>query len=264
MRRERSIAMMTGLAVVAIRPVAFIQRSLLVIFLLISCYPSDGLLHQHHHQSTFNVGRKVVVSETITPKRSSVFRAKRADNNENNHKEDSSMPPAPSSMSWNEHFLQLVEFGKEHGHVRVPKRHPRGLGEWVSRQRQRKSRLHAAQIQLLDSIGFCWNASGDKQQKETEQWWQRLESVRQQVQQSPIKSLEECLTPSQLIWLRRQRNEYVDFYQLHYTKNCKLSEQQIEALNEVDPSWWKTASERKWDLHFEALQLYYKEHGEWG
>ncbi|KAG7358387.1 helicase domain protein [Nitzschia inconspicua] len=183
-------------------------------------------------------------------------------NNDVQMDETASLPSrATNTPSWNDYFLQLVEFQKVHGHVRVPKRHPSRLGEWVSRQRQRKSRLDSARIQLLDSIGFCWNAGDDKQHKEQDQWWQRFESVRYQVLQSPDMSLEECLNPSQLDWLRRQRNDYLDYYQWNYTPSCKLTSEQLDALNELDSSWWKTARERQWDVQFQALQEYRDKHG---
>lgn len=175
-----------------------------------------------------------------------------------------------ATPTWNDYFLQLVDFQNIHGHTRVPKRHPGRLGEWVSRQRQRRSRLGTSQVEMLDSIGFCWNASGDKQDKERSQWWERLESIQLQVKQQSKNgnedkedwSLEQSLTTSQLQWLRRQRNEYIDYYQYQYTTHCKLEDQQIQALNAIDPSWWKSARERRWDVQFSVLEAYRKEHGE--
>jgi Helicase associated domain len=66
---------------------------------------------------------------------------------------------------------QLLEFRKEHGHCRVPKRHVENpaLGTWVNKQRQEFKRFQSgkkpcaltpARIHLLESIGMCWDASG--------------------------------------------------------------------------------------------------------
>ena len=45
------------------------------------------------------------------------------------------------------------------------------------------------------------------------------------------------LSNSQKDWLSRQRIEYVDN---NYKPSQKLSEEQIEALNGIDPDWYKT------------------------
>jgi hypothetical protein len=194
--------------------------------------------------------------------------------------------------SWSDYFQALVKFRNECGHSHVPKRHTTTisatslqfsdtpqiessniisiqLGAWVSRQRLRKDRLHADQISLLDSIGFCWNAHGDKDQKINEQWWKRFRDIQetrhQCLQTSTLQSLpplEEGLSASQLAWLRRQRNDYVDYYQLRYTTTCKLNAEQLQALSELDPEWHMTPRERQWQTQFQALEEFQKENGQ--
>jgi Helicase associated domain len=160
-----------------------------------------------------------------------------------------SKPPS----SWMDRFQELLEFKTAHGHARVPKRYDGGLGVWVNHQRQRRHRLDEGRIVRLDAIGFCWDAAEDKVAKERQHWWERF----RQLQDSPV----EPLSPSQAEWLRRQRNEYVDFYRLRYSSSCRLDRSQIGALNELDPSWWKTAREREWDVRCQELLEYRNEHG---
>lgn len=81
-------------------------------------------------------------------------------------------------MSWMERFQELVEFKRLHGHCNVTQhdKFSRSLGNWVSKQRQRKkrgyktkySKLSQEQVDLLDKIGFEWDRSNwaQKNQKE--------------------------------------------------------------------------------------------------
>lgn len=77
-----------------------------------------------------------------------------------------------------ERFQELVEFKRLHGHCNVTQhdKFSRSLGNWVSKQRQRKkrgyktkySKLSQEQVDLLDKIGFEWDRSNwaQKNQKE--------------------------------------------------------------------------------------------------
>eukprot|EP00934_Nitzschia_sp_Nitz4_P001966 Nitzschia sp. Nitz4//scaffold107_size73032//27795//30897//NITZ4_005759-RA/size73032-augustus-gene-0.100-mRNA-1//-1//CDS//3329532590//1966//frame0 len=101
-------------------------------------------------------------------------------NNRNSfyHKES---PPKKvhHNEQWQEMFLRLVEYKKEHGHCLVPKRYARDpkLGTWVETQRvqyKRLPRVWDAQLQMevaepnkrltserlhkLEDLGFCWSA----------------------------------------------------------------------------------------------------------
>jgi len=163
-------------------------------------------------------------------------------------------------VSWDVHYQRLVEFRKLHGHTLVPKRSS-SLGVWVDKQRQRKDRLNKERIRLLNEIGFCWTVPHE--QAKCVAWWNRLRDVQQTLirhqeqQEQPLDSqplsFDALLTPSQLVWLRRQRVNY---------EESKLDQRQIDALNELHPGWWKTARERQWDLQYQELQKYKQKHGE--
>jgi Helicase associated domain len=69
---------------------------------------------------------------------------------------------------WNEHFRDLLEFQKEHGHFAVPANYlpnPK-LGTWVHHQRRQYKRyregclspLTPERIELLESVGFSWDS----------------------------------------------------------------------------------------------------------
>jgi hypothetical protein len=62
---------------------------------------------------------------------------------------------------WDEGFMHLEAFAKEHGHCRVPSSHVTAdgyrLGRWVSAQRQREQGMPAERRARLDALGFVWD-----------------------------------------------------------------------------------------------------------
>jgi len=193
-------------------------------------------------------------------------------------------PSAAASANFENRFRELLEFREINGHTRVPRRHGQ-LGDWVNKLRQRKYQLDEQRLDRLNEIGFCWDASDDKRRKEREKWWERLESLSKSQQQNVYRQAEagsekftpvdassslgvihqqssvlsiDILTGPQKKWLRRQRIEYIDSGR---KPSPKLEEKQIQALNEIDPNWWQTARERKWDAQYIALTDFQAKHG---
>lgn len=74
----------------------------------------------------------------------------------------------PRAVPWDVRYSELLQFVRKNGHAQVPMRMKNniGLSNWVSTQRQeykllRKgipSRLSKRRIQLLDDLGFVWEA----------------------------------------------------------------------------------------------------------
>lgn len=62
-----------------------------------------------------------------------------------------------SAHAWNQAYSELMAYKEKHGDCLIPNDHPT-LGDWVSNQRQRKTRLTREQVRLLDALGFVWNA----------------------------------------------------------------------------------------------------------
>ena len=62
--------------------------------------------------------------------------------------------------AWETRFQQLKEFKEEHGHCKVLRKHPRGLGHWVEHHRTKRGSQHrnASQTQKLEELGFRWDA----------------------------------------------------------------------------------------------------------
>ena len=71
---------------------------------------------------------------------------------------------------WNHRFEELIKFKQEYGHCIVPQlfTQNKGLGKWVSKQREQYRRLldnkysfmTKERIEKLNEIGFSWNAKG--------------------------------------------------------------------------------------------------------
>jgi len=64
--------------------------------------------------------------------------------------------------AWQAHFDELVRFKEKTGDCKVPTRweENRGLGIWVSNQRQLKKlgKLSPEKEQMLNELGFIWNS----------------------------------------------------------------------------------------------------------
>lgn len=73
---------------------------------------------------------------------------------------------------WMLRFGELVEFKRELGHCRVPqksyKRNP-ALGEWVTTQRRmyKIGKLSPSRFEMLNELGFYWDANWAKGRKQT-------------------------------------------------------------------------------------------------
>ena len=68
----------------------------------------------------------------------------------------------PLEKEWRNKYEQLKEYIKSHGDTRVPAKH-QTLGNWVSVQRKnmKSGDLSERRIQLLNEIGFIWDASNN-------------------------------------------------------------------------------------------------------
>ena len=66
----------------------------------------------------------------------------------------------PLTEQWEEGFATLRDFKKREGHCRVSERTK--LGQWVKRQRHRKSQLAPEQILRLNALGFSWDPHAEQ------------------------------------------------------------------------------------------------------
>lgn len=175
---------------------------------------------------------------------------------------------------WLGRVRQLLDFAQENGHTRVPKRYQKNpsLANWVSKQRQQYRRfvdgktpcsLTAEQIQLLDQIGFCWDASNYtldrsthdnedvKSRKEDELWWERMNELSRSNYSTALDVPRNCDLG---VWLQAQRNEYKTWGDDQADR--------LDALRQFDSYWHQTRRERQWEIRYGELQRYRREHGD--
>lgn len=194
----------------------------------------------------------------------------------------STSPRSPSSSvipvagsTWVDRVHELVEYREHHGNTMVPKRYQENpaLGNWVNKQRvlyrkycanETPCSLTKEKIDILNQIGFVWDGKQTATEgntgttvKQESAWWKRLEELQEHY--SSNNSLE-SLPPSLSRWIRQQRQEYEKFQ--GSDKECKLDKQKLDALNDVDPKWWKTFHQRRWDQRCRELIKYRQEHGD--
>lgn len=160
-------------------------------------------------------------------------------------------------VDWEERARQLEDYAKENGNCLVPKRYAANpsLGNWVNKQRQQyrhyrleePSSLTPARIHTLESMGFCWKVGADTTESTSlrrERWLSCCKSLKAVAGDEGLWNMENY--PSNLAtWLRRQRCLY---------RKQKLQEWQVNALAEVDPKWWMTSHQIKWELRLRELQ----------
>jgi len=174
----------------------------------------------------------------------------------------------PLRSGWEGRVRQLVEYREEHGHTLVPRRYPENpaLGNWVNKQRQLYRKYLAKEtpcsltperIELLNSLGFCWDASPSARPvplHDAAAWWKKLEEY-----QTLHASAAEKLPSSMAFWIRRQRLQY-DKYRRG--EKCKLDEEKVKALDDINPDWCKSARQCRWEARLKELVAYREAHGD--
>jgi hypothetical protein len=169
---------------------------------------------------------------------------------------------------WMTRASQLLEFKKQHGHVRVPKRYKEdpGLGLWVNKQRQQYRNFVTGQkpcsltperIEILDQLGFCWNTLDDPVDNDESDWWEHYRDLQQQMQLKSEKASSSCTSLATVI----PRNSHLGKW-MQKQRVADLSVQQVDALNQLDPDWRMPLREFVWEQRYRELQAYRNEHGD--
>ena len=143
-------------------------------------------------------------------------------------------------VDWNTRFNQLVLFKEEHGHCRVPRKHPQ-LGNWVMNQRiavfnkKKEGELSSDQIKVLNGIGFEWVVS--RVVSKVVSWDERFEELKQYKEKHG-----NCKVPQKYPelgkWVSNQRQLY---------KKGKLLPDQIKVLNGIGFEWVVVSKVVSWE-----------------
>jgi hypothetical protein len=175
--------------------------------------------------------------------------------------------------SWSERVGQLRDYLKDHGHTIVPKRYP-GLGNWVNKQRQsyRRKTLTKIQIDILDELDFCWDASNltlQRQRKDTSDgddaviWWKHFDQLKDQLSRSGVHKvalLPQSTSASQ--WIDKQRQQFFPDSDHNSTTTGPVYQERFQALQRLDPDWNMTRRQLVWEMRYQELLAYQQEHGD--
>ena len=155
----------------------------------------------------------------------------------------------PITDQWEQAFAALQKFYKSERNCIVPYKYKQdglNLGNWVSRQRAKKSLLSSNQIKRLDSLGFSWDPL-------TEQWEQAFAALQKYHKREGHCNVPQSCNEGGLnlaIWLESQR---------YRKKKNLLSNNQIKKINSLGFTW--DPIDEQWEKSFAALQKFHKREG---
>lgn len=143
---------------------------------------------------------------------------------------------------WKKHFKNLVEYQRKHGHCSIPLNYKgnninKALGRWVKRQRYnyklfkqgRRSNISDDHIELMEKIGFIWDAHGGQWQK----MYDELVDYKNKHGNCDVPT-KYHLNKGLATWVNRQR---VQYRLLHEQKTSSMSEERLRALTDIGFKW---------------------------
>ena len=166
-----------------------------------------------------------------------------------------------SDYLWEEYYSAALEYYNEYGDLNVPPMYINEdgvkLGQWLVNMRHTRNnskihyKLDDEKIEALDRIGMDWRNYQDIQ------WDNMLLSAREYYEKNG-----DLLVPVAYksrdgrrlgAWIRNQRIKYSE---------GKLTDSQIESLNEIDMIWTIQNADASWKERFALAKKYYEEHGD--
>lgn len=160
--------------------------------------------------------------------------------------------------TWMKWYGELEAYVREHGDPHVPRTyHNSKLGSWVWIQRQRRKgtskRGHKQdlmtedQFNLLDNLGFAWDARDEK-------WTAKLEALKEFHAQYGHSNPNLILGAHDKLaqWAQRQRQSYAE---------KTLEAERVAALTELGFDWEYEAIDHQWEQMYQMLCEFNKEHG---
>jgi hypothetical protein len=153
----------------------------------------------------------------------------------------------PLNEKWDEAFAVLQKFKEREGHCLVNYDHKEGglnLGNWVSVQRIKKSKLPLARIQCLESLGFNWDPL-------SQQWEDAFTALQE------FKKREGHLrVPRSHIESKVRLGDWIHTQRLRKKALTKI---QVKRLRDTGFSF--DPHTEQWELAFLALTEFYKKEG---
>jgi hypothetical protein len=155
----------------------------------------------------------------------------------------------PLKAEWENKFVELCVFKKEHGHCDVPKNYEKNhsLETWVTTQRAlyKKGKISAERIQKLEEVGFDWDPFNTA-------WENKFAELCKFKKNYGHCNVPQGYTENLSLgaWVTKQRSQY---------KKGKLLEEQIQRLEEIAFDWDPLKTE--WESKFAELCKFKKNYG---
>ena len=171
--------------------------------------------------------------------------------------DDSESAPAVRShkVRWEEKYVELAAFVREHGHASVP---PRDrwidLNKWVvyQRKRRRQGIMSSEQETALDELGVCWEPRTPRPDRRgmEDRWREKFEELRSFVETNGHTRVPSGDTKLHR-WLHEQRRSFA---------KGKLREPRRRRLEGLGVDL-KSESRMSWEDRVEELKEFRSEHG---
>ncbi len=159
-----------------------------------------------------------------------------------------------SDRLWDKGYMEALEYRRVHGNLDVPSTFKTAdgylLGKWIARQRD-NSKLSAKRKRLLEDLGMVW--------KKTDSWETRYALAKDYYDTYGNLNVPGKYTIDG-IWLGKWLNEQQQIYH-GKRKNKKLTDEQIEQLNEIGMSW-EYRNTDAWENHYSEAKQYFEAHGD--
>ena len=164
-------------------------------------------------------------------------------------------------LSWNKYYGAAKEYYAEHGNLKVPAPYITKsgirIGAWIANLRTyrkigaQSSYLTKERIAALDSIGMIWDVA--------DMLWERNFGAAKTYcnERGNLDVPFNYVTNDGIklgVWIINLRNSY-----LGKNKSYKLTQRQIDALNEIGMIW-QLRNDRAWERGYEYAVAYYTEH----
>ena len=164
------------------------------------------------------------------------------------------IPRKLNASAWNDKFEQLKQYKSKYGDCNVPERYDKNhaLGNWVRTQRTqfKQSKMSEERINMLNTIGFNWGVSIDKNS-----WNDKFEELKKYKSQHGDCNVPRKYDKNQQLarWVHHQRSKF---------KDSKMSEERINVLNAIGFNWGVSIDKKRWNDKFEELKKYKSKHGD--
>ena len=160
---------------------------------------------------------------------------------------------AKAQHGWIKRYHELEAFYLQHGHTDMPRTHPqRTLANWVWIQRLRRKgpylkspQLTAAQVKLLDKLGFKWDPHGEN--------WQEHYLKLKAYGDKNARKYDPIEDGALSRWASTQRKAY---------HQGELDPGRVDQLNEIAFTWESKSVENNWADYYAELKAHHAQHGD--